>query len=727
MSEHTINLRSDNPALLVEFNLPPGTHARIGAALDAEVSIPLAGLAAYAGLIGRTPEGRLYLSDSGGEDERFIELPAAFPLPPYHFVVFHPAEPVAPVVFAAAPARRKISARFQVIAGVATAAAVLTVSALVILNRPNKPATAGQPAQQATLPATPQSQPGNPAPAPPTPTPADPAVVVEMKATVPEPPPAAPKFDLEALAQRIAPAVFRLEVKDAEGKLTGTGTAFAISADGLAVTNFHVVEGGDSFIARTTQGAEFTVSGVTATDPAADLALITIKASNLPFLELGESAALRIGAPVSVFGCPQGLSGTLSEGILSARRTETEIAGKTMPNGGDLLQVTAPISAGSSGSPVIDHTGRVIGVAAAGFTSLNAQNLNFVIPIEAVKKLQKDAANGLADLREVVRTLRPEPKGKQNPESAFFADPDAALFQKLADAGDWIHCVKIAKQLLDRHPQSSSACYFLGYSHAAIGLSEQAETSFKRGLAISPEDADLWRCLGNAQAAQKNTRDARESWKRAGGIAPENAETWRRLSVSYLLSQEYLDAVAPMGNLRKLDRVEFERLLGLCRALRVHPPQLQSMLIHFDDMPDDSSTATAPAAAAEQTNPEKLAAGLVAGFLRHGQGPDVQAELADYAATVNPYFDQGQQTRTGILKDITTYRAQWPRRSLQLLAVESARRDDTDTLEATYRLRYSASDGKKTRTGTLIQGIRYTLTNGRWLVSGIQTIERVVE
>jgi hypothetical protein len=154
---------------------------------------------------------------------------------------------------------------------------------------------------------------------------------------------------------------------------------------------------------------------------------------------------------------------------------------------------------------------------------------------------------------------------------------------------------------------------------------------------------------------------------------------------------------------------------------------LHALLSHFDNMLDDSSTVATPSAVAEPTNPEKLAAGLIAGFLRHGQGSDLQAELADYTPTVNPYFDQGQQTRAAILKDITTYRAKWPRRSLQLVAVESARRDDTDTLAATYRLRYSASDGKKTRTGTLIQGIRYTLKNGRWLVSGIQTIERVAE
>lgn len=91
MSPHSINLRSDNPAVLVEFDLPPDTHATIGAALNAEISLPLAGLAEIAGMIGRTREGHLYLSDPDGENMRFIELPAAIPLPPYCFVAFHPS------------------------------------------------------------------------------------------------------------------------------------------------------------------------------------------------------------------------------------------------------------------------------------------------------------------------------------------------------------------------------------------------------------------------------------------------------------------------------------------------------------------------------------------------------------------------------------------------------------------------------------------------------------
>lgn len=180
-----------------------------------------------------------------------------------------------------------------------------------------------------------------------------------------------------------------------------------------------------------------------------------------------------------------------------------------------------------------------------------------------------------------------------------------------------------------------------------------------------------------------------------------------------------------MESLRKLDRKEFERKLAVTRSLRVKPYQLQSMLRHFDNLddgePDSEDPAELPPA------PEVLAARLVTQFLRNGEGPEVAAELADYAPTVNPYFDQGPQQRQAILKDITDYRRQWPRRSLRLARIESARRDDIENLDATYRLQYTASDGKRTRSGSLIQSIHYTLSGGRWQVSGIQTIEKIAE
>ncbi len=734
MYSHAIHLRSDSPALLVEFNLPPGTHARIGVSPTAEISLPLAGLADFAGVIGRTPEGRIYHADPDGENLRHIELPAALSLPPYQFVVFRPAHQseTSPAKTALLQPPKKQLPQQTVLALTAAVLALAVTGALIATHQGTKPPAADAGAVSAAA---------SPAPAVasdpvPSAQKAEAIPVLAKAATEPAPPltdlgaahakespPPPAKFDLEALAQRVAPAVFRLEVKDAAGNITGTGTAFAISADGLAVTNFHVVDGGKSFTARTTQGAEFAISGVVATDPTADLALIRLSASNLPFLELGASDSLNIGAPVAVFGAPRGLSGTLSNGILSAKRTGEDTTEKDPTNGGHLLQITAPISSGSSGSPVLDSAGKVVGVAVSGMVGPTSQNLNFAIPVEAVTTLQKNAAAGLA---ETARHLIPEeitaqPKTKSAPDDAFFADPDYGKLRLHFLSTDWIQCLKVARPLAARYPDSSKAQAWLGFSLGGIGLHSQAESALQNSLSIDPENGSVWGQLGSMQAAQKIKEKARQSWKRGAGLAPESAWIWAALSISYLTSNDYLDAVSPMQNLRKLDRPEFDRLIGIARALRVHPPELQAMLYHFDNLEEPEIAAVAP------TKPEELAAALVAAFLRHGVAPDVQAELADYAATVNPYFDQGAQQHPAILKDITTYRASWPRRTLNLIAVESARRDDLNTLEATYRLRYSATNGRKTRSGTLIQGIRYTLTGKRWLVSGIQTIERVTE
>jgi S1-C subfamily serine protease len=744
MSPHAINLRSDSPALLVEFNLPPGTHARIGASPAAEISLPLAGLADFAGMIGRTPEGSIYHADPDGGNLHHIQLPGALALPPYQFVVFHPAPPIEVLQAKTTllqPGRKKLTRKkifafsAAALVGVITAALV----ALAIIDRGAEPTAAiSQAAPKGaavSAPETASTQDDGPlspqkdktvAPLVNVVPPPEPLVQDSIATAPKETPSPTAKFDLETLAQRVAPAVFRLEVKDAAGIITGTGTAFAISADGLAVTNFHVVEGGESFTARTTQGAEFAISGISATDPAADLALVTLKASNLPFLELGESDSLNIGAPVAVFGAPRGLSGSMSDGILSARRTELEVEGTAMPNGGRVLQITAPISAGSSGSPVIDITGKVIGVAAAGFVAANAQNLNFVIPVEPVKKLRQDFSSGLAS---AIRQLIPKkeaslPKAKSDPDEAFYKDPDFIALNRHFQSDNWIEMLEVARPMAAKHFGSPFAHYHHALCLHFLGLNEQAEVASKRGLALDPNNSGLWQILASSQDTQRKTGEARENWKKAAALSPSNAITWQQLASSFLREGEFYSAISPLENLRKLDRREFEELLAACRAVRVHPPALRSMLHHFANLDEtDGSNATAEAT----TDPQKLAASLVAGFLRHGVVSDIQAELGDYAPTVNPYFDQGAQQRPAILKDITTYRADWPLRSLRLVEIETARRDDIDTLEATYRLRYSASNGKTSRSGTLRQGIRYTRSEGRWYVSGIQTIERVPE
>jgi S1-C subfamily serine protease len=149
------------------------------------------------------------------------------------------------------------------------------------------------------------------------------------------------------------------------------GTGFFISSDGLVVTNFHVISGAASVAAVGNNGSVFIFESLVSHPANIDLAILKFRANYVPFLKLGESAEKVEGERVIVIGNPTGLSGTVSDGIISAFRENRS-----------MIQITAPISHGSSGSPVLDDSGSVIGVAT--LIQAEGQNLNFAIAVEEV-------------------------------------------------------------------------------------------------------------------------------------------------------------------------------------------------------------------------------------------------------------------------------------------------------------------------------------------------------
>ena len=136
----------------------------------------------------------------------------------------------------------------------------------------------------------------------------------------------------------------------------------------------HVVEGGaGGYVKLVGKSAKHEIKGILAKSEELDLVLLSVP--GLPTNEVAlASSGLEIGDPVFACGNPKGLEGTFSSGIVSSFRD----AGSNQ-----LLQITAPISPGSSGGPVVNANGDVIGVAVA--TYRGGQNLNFAIPVERVK------------------------------------------------------------------------------------------------------------------------------------------------------------------------------------------------------------------------------------------------------------------------------------------------------------------------------------------------------
>jgi serine protease Do len=185
--------------------------------------------------------------------------------------------------------------------------------------------------------------------------------------------------DIPAMIRNAKPAVVEILAYDKQNQLLKTGTGFFISPNGVLLTNYHVISDAASVIAKTHDQEVYSLKSILAFSETSDVAELEFLAKNRPFLSLGFASKAVEGQRVLVIGNPEGLEGTVSDGIISAFR-----------GGGTLIQITAPISPGSSGSPVLDESGNVIGIATRIFKE--GQNLNFAISAEAIRKaIQKSS------------------------------------------------------------------------------------------------------------------------------------------------------------------------------------------------------------------------------------------------------------------------------------------------------------------------------------------------
>ena len=190
--------------------------------------------------------------------------------------------------------------------------------------------------------------------------------------------------DLKDLARDASTSVLKLRVFDVSGREVGAGTGFFVSADGLLVTNHHVIDAAHRVEAVPAEGPAYAVRGIVATDAVNDLAVLRIDAGRSQPLPLSAGGVPDPGERVVVLGGPLGLAGSLAEGIVAAIRDPSEVE-RRKSGRSPLLQITAAISPGSSGSPVMKLDGEVVGVVVSQFGV--GQNLNFAVPVAAVHDL----------------------------------------------------------------------------------------------------------------------------------------------------------------------------------------------------------------------------------------------------------------------------------------------------------------------------------------------------
>jgi serine protease Do len=172
----------------------------------------------------------------------------------------------------------------------------------------------------------------------------------------------------------------------------GTGSGFIVRNDGWILTNDHVVGGADSVTVRLDDGREF--RGDVKRDPRSDLAVVKIDASNLPALQLTDSAAVKVGQWAIAFGSPFGLEDTMTVGVVSALGRESAIGGRGRdearfyPN---LIQTDASINPGNSGGPLLDINGHVMGVnVAIGSPTGGNVGIGFAIPANTASYVMEE-------------------------------------------------------------------------------------------------------------------------------------------------------------------------------------------------------------------------------------------------------------------------------------------------------------------------------------------------
>ena len=269
-----------------------------------------------------------------------------------------------------------------------------------------------------------------------------------------------PAQTTEQIAEKALAATVYLEMQDSNGEILSIGSGFFVRQD-LIVTNYHVIEGAARGTAKLVgKHTKYTIEGITATERSNDLAILKVSVSGIKPLPLVENSdRVKIGAQIYVAGNPKGLEGTFSDGIISSKRGGYADA---------RLQMTAPISPGSSGGPVLNTQGEVIGVSF--MTIEGGQNLNFAIPSNYIKTLVS-LSNRVRPLSRVSSTVSAETYFRRG-------------YMKY-ESGDYQGVIAAFDSAIRLKPDYAEAYYNRGLAKAKLNRTWKAKRDLQTALRLA--------------------------------------------------------------------------------------------------------------------------------------------------------------------------------------------------------------------------------------------------
>ncbi len=362
---------------------------------------------------------------------------------------------------------------------------------------------------------------------------------------------------LPDLVRRIKPSAVAIETFDARGEQLSRGSGFFIDSDRV-VTNRHVIENAYRAEVHSFNGYVYPVKGVVAVDAEGDIAVLRVEApaGQVRSLSLDRTSPQE-GESVVVIGNPFGLEGSVTNGIVSAVRD--------IPTFGRIIQITAPISPGSSGSPVVNMHGQVIGVATLQITG--GQSINFAIPSERISQLQPGGP--LMSLSDLVaasgRNKRAKAVQAFRDGLSFLSQDDCEkalpYFEKAVESDNnyaeaWAQ-TGFCREKLGRHSEAieasrravtlrpSAESYFnIGLANYYLKQYREAENSYRQSIRLDPYNgADAWYALGLVYRDWGKADEEIQAYKQALRLKPDYISAHERVASAYVRSKKYPQAI----------------------------------------------------------------------------------------------------------------------------------------------------------------------------------------
>ncbi|WAC06232.1 MAG: tetratricopeptide repeat protein [Thermodesulfobacteriota bacterium] len=320
---------------------------------------------------------------------------------------------------------------------------------------------------------------------------------------------ASAKENVTDIAKKITPSIVSVTTFDGQGKALSQGNGFFINANGDVITNVHILKNTSRVEIKTVEGKVFPVKGPAGLDKKNGLILFSVAVPQQKAAPLSLSSSVpKAGEKISVISKQVVLNGAVS-------------AVEDIPGAGKILQITAPLSPGLSGSPVANMRGEVIGIAA--LQTIQGQKRAVVIP------------NGQIKLKKLVLQKPAEvPSGKQEkpPVTVSPGEDPFVSGMKFLKAARFQQAQPYFEKAVKQNPKNSEAYFYSGLCYGNLSKYKEAIEAFKQAISLKPDFAFAHLNLGVAYSKLGRNNEAIEAFKKAASLKPD-APTYVNLGGAY--------------------------------------------------------------------------------------------------------------------------------------------------------------------------------------------------